>query len=220
MPQPQTFLRFTTRGLLLVMLGLSVALAIAFSLLPPLLGITRGQMAVIAGCFTVGLLLFVVPVGLCRFRVENRAGHCLIRLPLAFPKEPSANLLGTICAISAALQCWRGYQTLVAGEMVWAAMGFGASGIIGGAALFLLLIGGSMTGIHLCERGIVRGIFRFYPWDVLRSRGTRVPESSEPSIEFYFASKWHRPELTPADCVAVEAILTQHKPGYAELGHV
>lgn len=85
MPRTNSFLRFTTRGLLLVMLGLSMALAMAISVLPPLMGITREAVGIALGTYLSALGLLIVVTLVWQRQRDRRSGKCLYQYSSHLP---------------------------------------------------------------------------------------------------------------------------------------
>ncbi len=214
MPETSTFLRFTTRGLLLVMLGLSVGLAIAFSLLPPLLGITRTALAIGLGLYLAVFGAYMVVLFVAQYLREKQSGECLF----VYPSSLLPTWIGVACFLflASGIMFVAGCRQVAVGreEVIFMLQSM-VAGLMAAAGCNFLLRGRSMASLEFREHGIVTQTDGFVPWFLVRVRHGESPDS----LELWLRSKKHHFDLTESEHDAIEAILTKYKPGYAELGH-
>lgn len=194
MPQPQTFLRFTTRGLLYVMLGLSVALWLGLLFLPQLLGVPRVAIAVgLGGSFGMwAIYLSFLHVG--NYLKAKQTGECLFRYPTSL--LPTWVVVGGLLFLgSGIILVWAFRELAAGGSEVIFLIHSATSGFLGAAGCKFLLQGRSMASLQMHEHGVVTHADGFVPWTAVRV-GPRPAGSSNHSLEQWLRSKRHVLDLT------------------------
>lgn len=206
MLRTSTFLRFTTRHLLLVMLGLSMAFAIAISVLPPLMGITREAVGIALVIYLAALGLLMVVTLVWQRQRDRRSGKCLYQYSSDLPPTwiGVAFLLFVASGIFFVFACTK----IMEGEKISSRLILAQGGLIAGGGFNFLLRGRSMASVQFREMGIIAPHHGFVPWLLIAVRPTRLPHV----IELSLRGQRLRLEPSKTEREAIVAILAKYKP--------
>lgn len=206
MSENRSSLAFTTRSLLLLMLTASVFFAVLLGILPPLLDVSRADVARALPWSAAGFILHLISFFWWRFRIEARAGKeiCLLSI-----HSTIWNVAGVIAMVL--LSTWilsTGLDRYDAVANIVSPVSYSPGAFVAGVLLinpFLYLWWGrAYVSVALHENGVVREGVRFYPWSAV-SWAWWNTESGE--LELKIKQRRIRTRIPPDQRATVQEVL-------------